>query len=471
MSNDTLYLMIDAWLGRKRLPVSVQKRIYSYGVKSGDSSVFTRLLKVSNLDDEIDRLIMDINTVDVRAAWCVTRKRSKNLLNTILEDESRSKVILAVLTLNNLSESLTGSLVSKLSGNKVLTKIVEDSLYPDKSRLAAARRLLSKYENEYDESKLWYVGSDILQLLRGVKFSTKDISDNPVIIANIPGDFEYSHEDVDLILNHFIGDRESCRDFSKQEREALGQVFDSLLENGSFIESYAKYCYKRVVELHRSCKSPYSGCKEVSDVISSLDDIISSGLPSAYSVLSNGSKQAISKTVASLERLFRKGYSVSSETSHRYACAVISNPNSDVKDLDKVSDWFSYGSSVDINGMVKDPKKFAYYLYYFCYDNGISIINSLENRDDVLNELVKISVEEGGLPGFIEEGTWLNAERVLDLPLDMAMSSLCTDQFVSAILDKFEVLCDDESAWDAFTTLSDEFEGSGRELLNACKNL
>ncbi|MFM7088031.1 MAG: hypothetical protein ACKOW9_00645 [Candidatus Paceibacterota bacterium] len=472
MNNETLMDLIDAWFEQNSINKNVQRRIYSYGIKSGESSVLARLCRVKNIDKDIDGLLKECDYADVRAAWCVSRKRSSGELIDLLTNEKRGKVILSVLERGDLSDKVVNLLVSNITGKKNLLKVIDSHTYSKRSRLAAGRRLLSTYVNELsDVKKLWFDSEYVMRLLSPLNVRALDLSDNPVVISSSTSDYCFTDDEMDIILKYYLSGRDCCNNFSKGERDVLAVVFDRLFENGVFLEKYAVNCLSKLNLIHQSCDKDGRACSEIIKLIDSLNDITSSGLVDAYHVLANGSKSAVNKRVRSLERLFNNGYTVSQSMSSKLGIAVMANENCDVKDVERVSDWFSYHYSDKAIKEVKDPKKVAYYLYHYYYSDGDKVLNKLSNRDSVLKELIEICREEGQVPDFLSDLSWFSTECALKLPLNVFFSSVFNKNLVKGLLSEVEKVCVDDSSWEAFVTLSDEFEGSGSELLNACRNL
>lgn len=461
--------------------VSVQKEIFKYGVKEKNYDLLTKLANYQFLDKVIADSFTNNNLSEIRKIWLVSKNiKSKDVI-TLLAKEKRSAVLLAVADNPKRGNKVFQHLMENSSDSSLLFTLLNNSGVDDKLKVKILVKCISLKNNNSNGVRLSTFTSELIYsedkgLLNAILSEPKLIKLSSLIVDHNG----IKAEEITLLANSLLVELEEI--WSKYREDSLTLIelnerfliINELLPKLEFNAADFLRLNNLLSDISSRSKGsldPIKG-REFAKKIKKISTTLNKDVKSSSQQFKLEIDNAVNR--ADLVLLYNKAYKL-------FGSKIINYRERDIIRMmladSKAADLGFSESMLDIIEGIYTPGDYARYLTRpESYAIALSKVElpkvrealALSSNPTLCFEVLlrTIAINDGYIPdSFFEEGL-MGEEEILALPVELISLSGYPKEVEALIMDTISKTINTPASWEVFTTLSKNFEGSLKDLLN-----
>lgn len=487
MSNN-LAGVLNLLLAQPHLELELQRRILAHGTDIRDHHLLARLAGHPSLHDDVDALLGAVNSAVVRIAWVSRKGRTVEQIADMVRSEKRVTVLMALVEAEGLPDELFRTIVDRTDSAKLLHAVMRSSC-DIRIRKDAGHKLIelapvAHFDNDTLDHDRFNSVTAVINSLPELTEELMDSNDLYVLFAmanrvTLPP--EVQTRLVTMYRDRYSSRLEEVQQYRNYNNpgQLLVDLVASLSENGPIGEDVAMIL-DSMLEKYRERSSQSWMHSRIDSARQSLGRCTPEGVEEfRLRFAAIDTPEAMTSFITELESSRNAGsLSIPDGLMRKCAIEVISSPYASLEDVSTVCDWFSWGD--DIASAVKaagetDVERIATVINSLHYVNVDEALDSVAEPDKVMRQLIEqtISTTRGTRHGLfsLTSSKHFKSDHVRLLPLRLLVQNPIDEAHAQAVHEALNEVFTDETAWNSFRTLSEEFEGPLQDLIQVCRSL
>lgn len=460
---------------------SVQKEIFKYGVKEKNYDLLTKLANYQFLDKDTADSFNSNNIAEIRKIWLVSKNiKSKDVI-TLLAKEKRLPVLLAVAENPKRGSKVYQYLTEKCSNSSVLFTLLNNIGVDDKLKVKILVKCISLGAGNNNGVRLSVFTSELMYseestLLKAILSEPKLLKLSSLIVDHNG----IKPEEVTLLTNAIVSELEelsvknSDNSLTQYELDARVLIINELLPKIEFNTSDLHRLNSLLTDIASRSKTLLDTVtgKEYTRKIKKITTTLNKDVKSYSQLFKTDIDRATSR--ADLVLIYNKAYKL-------FGSKIVNYRERDIirmflADSLVADNGFSESMLETIEG-IYTPGDYATYLkrpesYAIALSNSdlpkVRDALSLSCNPTLCFEVLlqTLVANDGYVPNsFFEEGL-MGEEEILSLPVELISLSGYPKEVEALIMNTISQTINTPASWEVFTTLSKNFEGSLKDLLN-----
>ncbi len=480
--------VLNLLLAQPQLGIELQRRIYNHGSETRDHHLLARLAGHPELQAEVDASLGAVNSAIVRIAWVSRKGRTVEQIAEMVRSEKRVTVLLALVEAEGLPDELFRSIVERTDSAKLLHAVIRSSC-DLRIRKDAGHKLIklapvAHFDNDTLDNERFNAVVSVINALPELSDELMNSDDLYVLFA-MATRIALPHE-VQIRLVTKYRDRYAARLEQVQQYrnynnpgQLLVDLVTSLSENGPIGDEVAAII-DDLLEKYRQHSNQNWMHSRIDSARQTLGRCSPEGLEefqSGFTALD--STEAMTAFVTDLALSRNSGtLTIPDGLLRKCAIEVIKSPHASLEIVSTVCDWFGWGDDTETALKAAgrtDVERIATVINSLHYVDVDDALDGVDNPDQVMRLLIEqaISSARGIRHGLysLTSSKHFTADHIRLLPLGLLVDNPIDDKHGRAVLEALSEVFTDDTAWNSFRTLAEEFEGPLQDLIQVCRSL
>lgn len=502
--------IIQIILKKEEISPLLQERIYDFAVKNKRTDLLSSLLELDNLTDNLDNKLKNINTASVRIAWLSRKNRKVNDIKEALISEKRVTILREILSNPNTSNKIYNTFFDIVTNNKegtlnfkgvkfknqtqlqyekLLEEIINNTNLKKEIRIKAGKIIVDNLLNpalinNYSSERANRFSS-IFRSVNDLVIEYKDNKDINLLTA--AAEFTaLTHDEQVKVLTPLI--EQSILELTQKEikntryyHDGYFGDFTSLVKSLYENSEVKKETNDKIIEVLDLAEKKYSSSYYIDNIKNMkklVNNRISIGLSFKEQVRKIKSQEEMQSVISEFEELNKNSIiSFSGDNLNKLAEEMIISKFCSPKMSKIIYEWyFNYYNENKNEDIIQkidqsDLEKIAYSIiarsYYFeDFDKLISLTENSKAVFKKILELVFIEKEDYNKV-ILFNSKYMKEEYINILSLDdfeILANHSDTDLLTNQLESTLNTIASNQTAWENYISLADEFEGTFQQL-------